>query len=421
MTKVTVDTDGYRNQAFICRLNYVLTFIQNHPNSPDHVHFSINEHESANLTIHYSIKGGTYHIIPQKVFFEPSINSKLKVSEHKFQYKELSLKGFAHHGGSAFIEFDIFETIFFHISRYEERNVQPDQLDQHGSMTSIEHYLVKNKMHTFPIADLLVYYFFEKLGLKPNQVVTNYTLTHDIDSIHKYPSFYKFLRGYGNIALYQDHKIKNFVRHSLNYVEYMIGTKTDPYDTFDWLLIKNNDKVNQKIIYWLTGGNTIYEGFFNIHNPKVYNTIHVAKGRGYKIGLHPSYDTISNASMMRQERFQLCHVSSEDILDSRQHFLRFDIQNTGKILDELGIKTDSSLGYRDRIGFRCGTGFPYHLYDFDRECAFKFVEIPLIVMDIAAMREIKWDSAAWCLNISAFIEKNNMHTHITFNFHNSFF
>ncbi|MBK9580711.1 MAG: hypothetical protein IPO48_01870 [Saprospiraceae bacterium] len=118
---------------------------------------------------------------------------------------------------------------------------------------------------------------------------------------------------------------------------------------------------------------------------------------------------------------KLCEISKENISDFRQHFLRFDIKKTGKIVNELGAKTESSLGFRDRIGFRCGTGFPYRLYSFETESAYNFLEIPLVVMDIAAMREADWNSTVWCDLITSFLEKNKNGTQITFNFHNSFF
>jgi hypothetical protein len=125
--------------------------------------------------------------------------------------------------------------------------------------------------------------------------------------------------------------------------------------------------------------------------------------------------------MMTEELQILTSITSLNIKYIRQHFLRFDIRHTGFILDELDIKNDSSLGFRDKIGFRCGTGFPYQLYNFKKECAFKFKEIPMIIMDIAAMRESQWDSQQFVQLITNFLETNKANTHITFNFHNSFF
>jgi len=421
MTTITVDTGGHKDHIFIARLSYVLDFIRNHPCAPDGIVIVINEIKNTGKVIHYSVEGGAFQIVPQKVFF---VQSQILLSQPKeiaLNVQNHLLKGFANNGGSKFMPFDIFETIFFHISRYEEWFVVDNHLDQHGTLDSNHQYLVKNNLQQTPIVDLLVLYFLEKIQLQPKEIETKYMLSHDIDVLQKYPSFYKFLRGYGNIICYQPNKIKNIIRLTSSYINFILGKQTDPYDTFEWLLQSNHPNISKKIIYWLTGGNTSYEGFFGIFDPKVGAIIQKSAKQGYRIGLHPSYNTISDKVMMGEELETLCQVASLKINDIRQHFLRFEVKRTGKILDELGIKTDSSLGYRDRIGFRCGTGFPYRLYNFEAESAFNFFEIPLVVMDIAAMREADWNSSAWCDLITSFLERNKNATHITFNFHNSFF
>ena len=421
MTKVTIDTGDQFDVIFIHRLQYVLNFIENHPNSSDQIKLSISDPLDADIVIQYSDQKGNFQIIPQNVFFR---NSKVKIEvlkETTIVYDGHELKGFCNSGGSSFIPFDIFETIFFHISRYEEWFCDDNMLDLHGTLLSSHHYLVKNNVHQIPLVDILICYFLEKIGLNPKLSPTKFTLTHDIDVLLKFPSFYKFLRGYGHIFIHYNDKIQKAFKHTVNYFNIKIGKIADPYDSFDWLLDVNNQKINQKIIYWLSGGKTQFEGFFNISDPKVQTIMLLAKNRGYKTGLHPSYNTLDDKSMMESEMKKLCEVSKEEISDFRQHFLRFDVKKTGKIVDELRAMTDSSLGFRDRIGFRCGTGFPYRLYNFETEKAFNFFEIPLVVMDIAAMREADWNSSTWCEIITSFIERNKYTTQITFNFHNSFF
>jgi hypothetical protein len=205
MIKVTVDTGTHTDQIFLSRLSYVLDFIQNHPCAPADVLFVINETRNADIIIHYSENNGTKQIMPQVYFFEPGQRKVCDCTAQNFEHKNILLKGFCHRGATSFMAIDIFETIFFHISRYEEWYCTENQLDKHGVMASNEQYLVKNGLHTKPIVDLLVKYFFEKLGLIPKEIETTFTMTHDIDVLQKYPSFYKFLRGYGNIILY--HKL----------------------------------------------------------------------------------------------------------------------------------------------------------------------------------------------------------------------
>ena len=129
-------------------------------------------------------------------------------------------------------------------------------------MSFKEQYLVKNNLHSIPVVDLLVLYFYEKVGLIPKKLETTFTISHDVDVLKKYPSFYKFLRGFGNIMLYQVNKFSKLFRHLKSYIRYLSGINHDPYDSFDWLLINDHPKITQKnpvLARW--GPNTIRRFF----------------------------------------------------------------------------------------------------------------------------------------------------------------
>ena len=86
------------------------------------------------------------------------------------------------------------------------------------------------------------------------------------------------------------------------------------------------------------------------------------------------------------------------------------------------MKIDSTLGFPDIIGFRCGTGFKYFLYDFENEKQSLIKELPLIVMDSSLLyMYCKNNSSCFRKNCIDFIDSNRFNTHITFNFHNTTF
>ena len=106
----------------------------------------------------------------------------------------------------------------------------------------------------------------------------------------------------------------------------------------------------------------------------------------------------------------------------RTHYLRLDIQKTFEIFESIGLKTDSTLGYANDIGFRCGTGFEYYPYNFKEERAWKFKEIPLVLMDSALLfGQCNDDINCFNEKMQAFLIQNSLNTHITFNFHNATF
>ncbi|MFP4333765.1 MAG: hypothetical protein ACLFQJ_10740, partial [Campylobacterales bacterium] len=66
---------------------------------------------------------------------------------------------------------------------------------------------------------------------------------------------------------------------------------------------------------------------------------------------------------------------------SRQHYLRFEVPNTWRLLDEVGIKSDSTLCYADMDGFRCGCCYEYSVFDVIERKHLKLKESPLIAME----------------------------------------
>ena len=103
----------------------------------------------------------------------------------------------------------------------------------------------------------------------------------------------------------------------------------------------------------------------NIHN------------RGHEIGLHPSYDSKDSKDILIAEYFSLLKVCNilkinQTSWGSRMHYLRWNPINTLRLLDEIGVDHDSSLGYADSAGFRCGTCFEYQGFDHINSVLLKF-------------------------------------------------
>jgi hypothetical protein len=65
----------------------------------------------------------------------------------------------------------------------------------------------------------------------------------------------------------------------------------------------------------------------------------------------------------------------------RMHFLRFENPVTWKGLEQAGLAYDSTLGYPEHIGFRCGTCRQFPVYHLTERRKLNLVERPLLVMD----------------------------------------
>ena len=73
------------------------------------------------------------------------------------------------------------------------------------------------------------------------------------------------------------------------------------------------------------------------------------------------------------------------ILSGRQHYLRFEIPITWQSWEDNGLEIDSTLGYAEMEGFRCGTCYEYTVYNFITRKKLRLKENPLIFMEVSVM------------------------------------
>ncbi len=407
------------NPLFKNRIAYVLRFLEQHPLLGGRIAFIENENEHFDQKLFYGIEKGDAGYIPsQKVIFSKVLPVIENLCSNTYEYQQMQLYAFElkRRKPAPFIiekhfQVDLIETIFFHITRFEEWFYQKGREDVHQRMASKHQFLVKHQLHHLPVVDHLVLAFGRAMGLSLENIPTRFRMTHDIDAVHKNNSILGKLRTSAAAIL----KMRDIDRAK----KVVNNQSENPFDTFDYLLLDN--KEIEKNIYFLVGGKTRYDTPYDLNDSIVQDAFKHAKKKGYKIGIHPSYDSLKNKSLFVEEIKKLETAIGETISVTRQHYLRFSFQHTATIIDELGLKEDSSLGFADRIGFRCGTGFPYHLYDFKNEQPFQFLEVPLVFMESALLAEANFNAELFEQIWIEFLAKNTTNTMITFNFHNSRF
>jgi len=75
---------------------------------------------------------------------------------------------------------------------------------------------------------------------------------------------------------------------------------------------------------------------------------------GHAIGLHGSFATMTVSAAMTEQRSRLAALARRDVAGVRQHFLRFDLERTPRLMRDAGFQYDSTAGFADRNGFRLG-------------------------------------------------------------------
>jgi len=98
------------------------------------------------------------------------------------------------------------------------------------------------------------------------------------------------------------------------------------------------------------------------------------------VGMHGSPEAAFDLDVLKREMSVLQELGFIPI-GFRTHYLHFDYQKSFAVLEQAGIKYDSSLGYWEHIGYRAGTSFPFYPFNIKENRPFQVLEIPLAVMD----------------------------------------
>tara|TARA_B100001971_G_scaffold129103_1_gene119096 strand:+ start:151500 stop:152813 length:1314 start_codon:yes stop_codon:yes gene_type:complete len=272
------------------------------------------------------------------------------------------------------INFDLFGIIFFMLTRWEEY-VSPTR-DEHNRFPAKESFAFKMNFIQRPIVNelaILLYNIFRSykvnISLRNNYDVF---LTHDIDHLYYPKSPRKFV---GDIVKRRSlNSFFNRVKYSFN----------SPYNCISWISDLNQKNKIKSEFYFMAAYGTPFNNDYKINDPNILESIKTILKNNQTIGIHPSYKTLNNYELLIKEKNALENTFKLKIQDGRQHFLRFSSPQTWLDWEKASLKIDSSLGYPEVTGFRCGTGNEFYCYDFLNRKVLKLKERPLIFMDTSA-------------------------------------
>ncbi len=261
------------------------------------------------------------------------------------------------------LPFDMFSAVFFLITRYEEYlpNAKRDEHERYLAESSI---LSELNVLERPIVDLWCKKLWQKLSGE-SELNRAYTFisTIDVDNAFafKHKSFPVKLGG----------TLKAISRGDNEDLSARMNTYfrrgQDPYDTYDYIHeVHQEVGVKNSIFFFLLSDRNEYDKNLSYTN-QFYRGLIQALHRGNKVGIHPGYHSSTQAEVMLEEKLRLEDIIGEEVLMSRQHFLKFKFPTTAAQLVKLGIKQDFSLGYAERLGFRAGTCTPFLFYDLTTE------------------------------------------------------
>jgi hypothetical protein len=324
--------------------------------------------------INYNIENIGYgiHIIPSGFLFASGTSSNLD-NEIKFNLNQNQTSK------NSYI--DLFSSIFYHLSRYEEYIAPKDSLGRFSHKSSC---LFLNDFIERPLVDewvnhfknyLIQFHDFNAKDFKLEKFTSQASI--DIDSVFSY----KGRNAIRTIAAFAKDCFKLNFKEVLNRARVLLNLEKDPNDNFEL----QKELLNHKHAkYFVQVGNYgRLDKNISPYNTKFQNILIELKNKGHQIGLHPSFASNSSSEIIQTEKLKLESIIGSEVLQSRQHYLKFEFPKTYQSLIELGIENEYSMGYSEIAGFRAATAYPFYWYNLESEKTTKLLIHPFVVMDVA--------------------------------------
>ncbi|MGJ0626969.1 polysaccharide deacetylase family protein [Xenorhabdus bovienii] len=290
------------------------------------------------------------------------------------------------------INYDILGLTYWMLNRLEE--IGCTTLDKHQRFPATSSHAYKHGYLERPIVDEWLYILGQVIQkvwpqLKLKEHAFNIKVSHDVDS----PSLYAFQTCSSICRIMAGHLIKrrDFKEFfTTPYTKLTSRTKLlpiDPYNTFDWLMDVSEENNLQSAFYFICGRtDKSKDADYEPDHPIIRDLMRRIHARGHEIGLHPSYGTYQKPHIIDSEAKRLKRICDEEgikqsVWGGRMHYLRWEHPTTLQAWNDAGMDYDTTLGYADHPGFRCGTCYEYPGFNPITQEILKIQIRPLIVME----------------------------------------
>lgn len=297
---------------------------------------------------------------------------------------------------NATIHYDILGLTYWMLTRLEE--VGRTDLDEHQRFPATSSHAYQHDYLERPIVDewlivlgQVIERVWPQLELKQHEF--SIKISHDVDS----PSMYAF-KSWPTIGrMMAGHLLKRRDLKAFMEAPYVkLSTRkhlhpADPYNTFDWLMDVSEANNLNSAFYFICGRtNPARDADYEPEHPVIRNLMRRIHERGHEIGLHPSYGSFQRPDLIKREAERMRRICAEEGIQQqywggRMHYLRWQHPITLRAWDTAGMAYDSTLGYADLPGFRCGTCHEYPAFDPESQEKLKLIVRPLIAMECSVI------------------------------------
>lgn len=319
----------------------------------------------------------------------PAVVFEFSISDDDTTHKLLSLFGKPIKEQNAseklILNADIIASSFFMLSRWEESI--NENLDIHKRFPDKEATAIKLGFEKRPIVNEYIAFLKALISSKSKKkVVYNRSykcyITHDVDEIFRLKPLKKFFKVLGGDLIHRK-SILYFFKTIKDWFVANFNDDKDPSYTFDYLMDLSEKHGLVSHFYFIPGHKGEIDFRYNFKANHIDLLMKKITKRGHIIGVHPSYSAYDSNLQFSEEIKRIRSKTPQTIIEGRHHYLRCSVPVTFRKWEAEGLKIDSSLGYHETVGFRCGICFTYPLFDCLERKQLKLKERPLTFMEVA--------------------------------------
>ncbi len=235
-----------------------------------------------------------------------------------------------------------------------------------------------------------------------------FLLSHDVDRVafhHPRLMAYKMLQMLGVKSSTESKSI--IFKQLLSGIHYHLipwGGK-DPWWNFSWMMELEKRLGIRSVFFFLHKEEGYKNAWFRFASPKIKRLISALKNNKFEVGVHGTFKSVNDGHSLQQQKTALAKVYGEEPLGIRQHFLLFSNPITFQLQEAAGLVYDSTLAFHDHDGYRNSYCYPFHPYDFEKDCPMRIWEIPLVMMEVSVLQYRQLSYADLAQNVSGFIQE----------------
>ncbi|MEO6491163.1 MAG: polysaccharide deacetylase family protein [Ferruginibacter sp.] len=357
--------------------------------------FIFNEQLGITHSITIDLESFKKHDGPKINYSDIIINDALNMEAHSLLFeentKEQKINIFTN-GYKAFFEtlsadfpFDIFAASFYLVTRYEE--YLPHKIDIYNRYAHENSLAYKEGFLNQPLVNIWLGDFARVIEKKFSGITFafpafSFLPTYDVDIAYSF-KHKGLLRNLGGF-------IKNPSRDRLAVLSRF---KKDPFDSYDFMDdLHRRNKLAPIYFFLVATSGSMYDKNISPYSNAMWQLIK-QHSKKYAIGLHPSWRSNKNLSVLQKEKKVLEAAADTAVKDSRQHYIKFSMPSTFENLIEAGIRNDYSMGYGSINGFRASVASPFYWYNLRTEKITTLKIHPFCFMDANSFYEQKQDTA----------------------------